>query len=630
MTVTDQVASVLGIDKMQRQKAVESLYWVTERDPAVYWLQLLIATGIAHLGLVLNSTAVVIGAMLVSPLMTPIIQLGMAFTMGSFYFAMKSGIRIITSFMVVVGFAALITKFMPFEQVTSEILSRTQPTALDLVVALFCGLAGAFSTARISRDTVTAAAGTAIAIALVPPLCVIGFGIGIRSNEIALGANLLFIANLAAIILVSNLFFFLTGFARINVTKLEDEVLDQDDLDSRLYKMAKGVKTSPNRSRWQSFRIFLPLAFVVIVLLPLSEALKRVAWEVNVKKGVQQVLTDFEEEHRVLSRYQVVSHGTVNVRLTIVGEPGEEEKLVQRLMLKIATISGAEPNVTLDVIPSKEFMSDRLEKSSEWVKQQLAGLQLGHSSPQMLSPEEAAKNLPPTYFHKRLSEVMNKVMAFIRVNDKEAEWLEWSIDIGNRGTQVSVCRIADADLSEGARSLMAGVLQRETGIEAKIREQRIEKTILETGDSNPYSLKKKTIRKAIEAQISDAAIGVVVSVPSPEKAKTTNEKKRIEKMNKALVALLEDVVPAERLYKDASQEKWHVRFTCVADWEAARKSVPKPPKAEPPKEPTPPVEPVSTPKVATEKSAKLPPPATPAENVEPSKKNPGQPEPAGT
>lgn len=79
----DQAAQVLGIWPEQRQEVVESLYLTTESHPMVYWFQLLIAAGIAHFGLILNSTAIVIGAMLVSPLMTPIVQLGMAFTIGN-------------------------------------------------------------------------------------------------------------------------------------------------------------------------------------------------------------------------------------------------------------------------------------------------------------------------------------------------------------------------------------------------------------------------------------------------------------------------------------------------------------------------------------------------------------------
>ena len=130
---------------------------------------------IASLGLDLNSPAVIIGAMLVSPLMSPILGIGLGVGINDKdtllvalqHFAIAIVIALVTS-----TFYFFIT---PFGQVTSEIQSRTSPTVLDGLVAIFGGLAGIISTTR--KDKTSAIPGVAIATALMPPLCVTGFGL---------------------------------------------------------------------------------------------------------------------------------------------------------------------------------------------------------------------------------------------------------------------------------------------------------------------------------------------------------------------------------------------------------------------------------------------------------------------
>ena len=155
-----------------------------------------LSSGIATLGLLQSSVAVVIGAMLISPLMGPIAALG-------FGFASLDGHRIKDAIRVVIIGAAIgvitalvITWVSPIRNVTSEIVARTQPTLLDLAIALLSGLAGGYATVRQKGGT---AIGVAIATALMPPLATIGYGIGVANWEFAGGAFLLFLTNLAAI-----------------------------------------------------------------------------------------------------------------------------------------------------------------------------------------------------------------------------------------------------------------------------------------------------------------------------------------------------------------------------------------------------------------------------------------------
>lgn len=170
-----------------------------------------LSAGIAALGLLQSSTAVVIGAMLVSPLMTPIVALGFAF-------ASLDGKRIGEAARVVaigaligITVGALLTWISPIRNATTEILARTEPTLLDLAVALLSGIAGGYA---IVRDKGATAIGVAIATALMPPLAVVGYGIGVARLDYAGGAFLLFLTNLAAIAFAIGVIARLSGAAK--------------------------------------------------------------------------------------------------------------------------------------------------------------------------------------------------------------------------------------------------------------------------------------------------------------------------------------------------------------------------------------------------------------------------------
>ena len=177
-----------------------------------YWLAIVFSAGIATFGLVLNSPAVIIGAMLISPLMGPIMATGLALAAGDFYLCFKALLNLFASVCLAVSLSAGIVWLLPFHSVTGEILSRTNPTLLDLGIALFSGLAGSVAVCRSNSGGVTTLPGVAIAVALMPPLCAVGFGLGTGVDlRIMEGAGLLFLTNLVAIVASALLVFLLTG-----------------------------------------------------------------------------------------------------------------------------------------------------------------------------------------------------------------------------------------------------------------------------------------------------------------------------------------------------------------------------------------------------------------------------------
>lgn len=161
-----------------------------------FCFMLVVAGGIATIGLLLNSPAVIIGAMLISPLMGPIVGSGMAIATVDVALARKSLRALALGTTAAVAFTALIVFLSPVKELTAELLARTRPNLFDLVVAILSGAAGGYA---LIRGRGGAIVGVAIATALMPPLATIGYGLVTERWTVARGAALLFFTNMTAI-----------------------------------------------------------------------------------------------------------------------------------------------------------------------------------------------------------------------------------------------------------------------------------------------------------------------------------------------------------------------------------------------------------------------------------------------
>ncbi len=165
---------------------------------------------VAVMGLALDSAAVVIGAMLLAPLMQPVLATGASLSMALFGKSVVSLIRVGLASVWCVIIAYLLAWVLPDATLTSEILARTQPDIKDLVVALAAGAAGAYATVR--ADVSASLPGVAVAVALVPPVASVGITLQAGEEALAQGALLLYLTNLAAIVFASIIVFVVTGF----------------------------------------------------------------------------------------------------------------------------------------------------------------------------------------------------------------------------------------------------------------------------------------------------------------------------------------------------------------------------------------------------------------------------------
>jgi len=168
---------------------------------------------LATIGLYLNSSSVVIGAMLLAPLMAPIVSLAMGLLRQDQKLLIKSAQKIVIGITIALCAAALVALLFPHKPVTNEMLARLSPSLLDLAVAIFAGVAGAYTKSH--KEILQSLAGVAIAVALVPPLAVAGTGLGRLDIDFFSQAFLLFSTNLVGIILAATLTFRVLGYSAV-------------------------------------------------------------------------------------------------------------------------------------------------------------------------------------------------------------------------------------------------------------------------------------------------------------------------------------------------------------------------------------------------------------------------------
>ena len=224
---------------------------------ARYYLMVMMSAGIAILGLLLSSAAVVIGAMLLSPLMSPILGVGFALATGKQKWLRISARSVAMGSLAAVLFSAFIVLVSPLESMTEEIASRTRPNLLDFLVALFSSIAGSYAMIRGREGTIV---GVAIATALMPPLAVVGYGLATLNWTVFLGSLGLFVTNFLTIALTATLM-------------------------ARLY----GFRTTLSRRQgwFQNVGIFF---IFVAMAIPLGLSLRSIAWEANAQRVVRNAI----------------------------------------------------------------------------------------------------------------------------------------------------------------------------------------------------------------------------------------------------------------------------------------------------------------------------------------------------
>lgn len=291
--VRDWFARQLDVDEDRKTEIYISLVKSTTLKDILYWLQIFLSAGIAMLGLVMDSTAVIIGAMLISPLMGPILASGLALATGDLILAVRSLVNLLLSSLGAIFFALILVALLPFNEAGPEIRSRISPNTLDLGIALFSGAVGSVAICREVRGVVTSIPGVAIAVALMPPLCVIGFGFGVSLSvgfwdglRFSTGGGLLYLTNLVAIVFTAMIVFILL---RIDTPKVRARVREWRETDPESVWWKNVISRVPTLEkareiRSMSLRLLMILLPLLLIFIPLSQSYNKLKTELVEKR----------------------------------------------------------------------------------------------------------------------------------------------------------------------------------------------------------------------------------------------------------------------------------------------------------------------------------------------------------
>ncbi|KYJ86370.1 DUF389 domain-containing protein [Sulfurovum riftiae] len=273
------------------------------RLSSTFMVLLVLATMIATFGLFINSSSVIIGAMLLAPLMQPIVSLSMGVLRQDSVLELSSAKTIAVGVLSVLLTAAAIAWFIPIEKMTSEMSGRLFPTTLDLFVAIASGMAAAY--AKSNEKILGSLAGVAIAVALVPPIAVAGVGLGWGEWHMFSSAFLLFLTNLVGIVLAAALTFVVLGYSPIRIAK-------------------KGIIT------W--------FIIAALVAIPLYNSFEKMKENIAIQKRLANIHFTLKKQEVVLSHIQLIEHSKIlEVRCEVIASgflSPEEKKLLKEVIEK--------------------------------------------------------------------------------------------------------------------------------------------------------------------------------------------------------------------------------------------------------------------------------------------------------
>ena len=322
-----------------REKLYDDLH-VRLRDTLI----LMCSIFIASIGLNMNSTAVVIGAMLISPLMTPIVGLGFGLAIFDTRLIKQSLQVLLTQVLVSLLVSTLYFWMSPLSYASSELIARTSPTIWDVLIAIAGGIAGFIGSRKKEANNIVP--GVAIATALMPPICTAGYGLANGNVRFLFGALYLFLINCVFIML-------------INI------------VGTRIF-MRKSTLSSFNELSIK-MRIGL-ISLIVLLVLPASYSAVTLTMDQARKEGIKQFVENEFANHTVIN--QVYKSSNNELVLTVVGGPISEEELetirqkqasygIQSVQLKVKQFNNS---AKLDSETIKEFY----ENIDKYIDQKLS------------------------------------------------------------------------------------------------------------------------------------------------------------------------------------------------------------------------------------------------------------------
>ncbi len=339
---------ILSIGEVDYQQTLSDI----EKDMAfrghTAWI-LMFSILIASIGLNANSTAVIIGAMLISPLMGPIVAIGTAIGIYDWKMLQKAIKYLLVAVSISLITSAIYFWLTPLKEAHSELLARTKPTILDVMIALFGGFAGSIVGAKREKSNVIP--GVAIATALMPPLCTAGYGIATAKWNFFLGAMYLFFIN--------SVFISIATFITVKYLKFPK-------------------KEFINKQQEKRIKLYITI-LAIIVILPSAIIFFNVIKEARFKTNTEHFITKETSKfpNSQLIDKKIIYGDTAYINLFFIGEPlkNEQIKSLQKKLKKYGLLNNKSSWWQKIMLPDTTILQIfQAKDNTEAFKTQLANL----------------------------------------------------------------------------------------------------------------------------------------------------------------------------------------------------------------------------------------------------------------
>ncbi len=453
-------ADHLGVTAERKQGLYLDISKSATLKDVAYWLQIIFAAAIATLGLILNSPAVIIGAMLISPLMGPILAGGLALATGDLILGVRALLSLILSCLVAVTFAVMLVSLLPFKEMTGEIAARTQPSTLDLMIALFSGGIGSIAICKEVKGVVTSIPGVAIAVALMPPLCVVGYGIGLAFSvsgseglQVARGGGLLFLTNLVAITFTAMIVFMILNLGTKEAME-EARKWQKEDQESAFLRRAMGryaLKEGSKRLDSVKVRLVMILLPILAILIPLSQTLNQLKGEIQQKQEenrLKQAVSEIWEEN-----FSKLPSGETRSYLDQVTVTRQEEKLT--VFLRVFTNAPYSPAEKVELV---KLLAARLQQPRETITCQLLDVPTAGGQELLAKRRSEARVETPSnvaQLKTRFWEGIGNALANLRLpTDMQIAGYR-TVTSPQAPMQMTLSYLSDHELGDDARAMIA-------------------------------------------------------------------------------------------------------------------------------------------------------------------------------
>ncbi|EQA45635.1 PF04087 domain protein [Leptospira broomii serovar Hurstbridge str. 5399] len=287
-----KVRKVLDINEEEALLALRDIDDGAQILSIRYWLFLTASSGIATLGVMLASPAILIGGMMLSPLLRPVTGISAGFAIGDVYLSIKSILNLIIGCLLTIITSALLSWISSVREINPELLSRISPNISYFLICIFCGLLSFIASIRTTKDNYKVGVGTILGITLLAPLCMLGFGLGVgMRSDILQGALLTFLTNISVVVVTGAICFYAV-FKKCDIPSVIHLLSSRRSKDEQLYQFLSSFKLWQRLESQFSLenRVVFPSLLILLFSYPIFSSIFLLKQKAEVRSFLESKL----------------------------------------------------------------------------------------------------------------------------------------------------------------------------------------------------------------------------------------------------------------------------------------------------------------------------------------------------